>query len=85
MHRQDQRRAQALDHPAHAVGPHGQTTIDRHHQHIQAADLGIMRVRQLMMQMAEMADTQPGNLEDEDGIAVFLKRLIISPAVADVG
>ncbi|MNZ83840.1 hypothetical protein D3C78_1025800 [compost metagenome] len=44
-----------------------------------------MRIRQLMMQMAEMTDAQARNFEDEDGIAVFLKGFVIAPAVADIG
>ena len=56
MHRQNQCRPQPFDDPAHTVGAHGQPSIHWHHQHIQTPDFGILRFRQLIMQVPKVAD-----------------------------
>ena len=59
MHRQDHGGTQPLDDAAHAVGAQRQSAINRHHQNVQPSDFAVMRVRQFMMQVAEMGDAFP--------------------------
>ena len=81
--------AQALDDAAHAVGSHGQAAIHRHHDDIQPADLGVVRFRQFVVQVPEMADAETGDLEYEDRISVMLGATVaaanIRRDVADIG
>src|SRR6476659_7480352 len=82
VHRNHQRcleRVQHLNHPVEIerVGP-----VARHQHDIDPADLVELRLRQRVMEMAEMRDTQITDLEDENRIAVPFRAAIES---ADLG
>ena len=72
VHRQDDRRMQPVGDLAHVGQRLRHAAVDRHHDNVEPADGGVVGVLQPMVQMAEMADAQAGDLEDEDGVAVDL-------------
>jgi len=74
VHRDDQRRLERGQHFHHAVEIKRITAVDGRHDHVHAADLVKLLLRQRMMQMSEMRDAQIGNLEDKDRVAVTLGR-----------
>ena len=82
VHRQDQPGAQGFQHLHHAGHVHGVAAVDRHHHHVELADLGDLLVGQRVVQVAQVADAHAGDLEDEDGVAV---RDVAAAPVADVG
>ena len=72
VHRDHQRRLERLQHLDHAVGVERHRAVDRHEHGIEAADLVELLLVERVVQMAEMADAQIGDLEDEDRVAVPL-------------
>ncbi len=89
MHGQNERRTQSLDGSAHALSPHGQPAVHRHHDDVEAADFGEMGVGEFVMQVAEMTDAKTRDLEDEDRIPIGFKGAApaadIGRHVADIG
>ena len=79
--------AQPLGDLGDAVERHRIGAVDRHHHDVEPADRREMRVVELVMQMAEMADAEAGDLEDEDRVAVLDHRAAGTFAIiaADVG
>src|SRR3990167_7340759 len=72
--------ADHVDHQRHA---HGVGAVDRHHQHVDAAELVEMVRGQAVMQMAEMGDAEVAYGIDEDRVAVYAGRA--AAPVAGVG
>src|SRR5207247_1118471 len=70
-----------------AVERHGIAAVDRHHHDVEPADRREMAFVELVMQMPEMTDAEPADLEDEDRVAIldhFSVRIVAEKA-ADVG
>ncbi len=80
--RDDQRRLERGEHFHHAVEVERVITVDRRHDHVDAADGVELLLRQGVMQMAEMSDAHIGDFEDEDGIAVAFGA---AAPIADIG
>src|SRR5207342_786772 len=61
--------------------------VDRYHHDIEPADGGEMALVELVVQMAEMADAQARDLENEDRVAVLdhLAAGTLAVIAADVG
>ena len=87
MHRQHHGGAQPPRDVGDAVERHRVGAVDRHHHDVEPADRGEMGVVELVVQMAEMADAEAGDLEDEDRVAVpdHLAAGIVAVVAADVG
>src|SRR6185312_16680547 len=87
VHRQDDGGAQAPRDLGHAVQRHRIGAIDRHHQYVEPADRREMAVVELHMQMPEMADAEPGDLENENRVAVLdhVGAGMVAVEAADVG
>ena len=62
---------------------HGEGAVDRHHQHVDAAELVEMLLGQPVVQVAQMGDAEIGDGEDEDRVAVDARR--VGAPVAGVG
>ena len=87
MHRQHYGGLQALDDPGDAVERHRVGAVDRDHHDIEPADRGEVAVIELVVQMPEMADAEPGDLEDEDRVAIpdHLAAAAVAVIAPDVG
>src|SRR3954465_5790084 len=87
VHRQYHRGAQPLGDLGDAVERHGVGAVDRHHHDVEPPDLGKVAVVKLVVEMAEMADAEARDLEDEDRIAVadHVGAGIVAEIAADVG
>ena len=69
-------------HPDHRGGVEGDAAVDRRHHHVEPADRRELRLVGLVVEVAEMADAEAGDLEDEDRVAVLAHPV---EAAADVG
>src|SRR3954453_2756556 len=87
VHRQHDRGAQPLGDLGDAVERHGVGAVDRHHHDVEPPDLGKMAVVELVVKMAEMADAEARDLEDENGVAVtdHVGAGIVAEIAADGG
>src|SRR4029077_20609933 len=87
MHRQYDRGSQAFRDLRDAIERHGVSAVDRHHHDVEPPDLGKMAVVELVVQMAEMADAEARDLEDEDRVAVadHVRAGVVAEVTADIG
>src|SRR6201992_3299999 len=87
VHRQHHRRTQPFGDLGYSPQRQGVGAVDRHHHNVEPSDRRQMAVVERNMQVPEMADAQPGDLEDEDRIAVadHFAAGILAPVTTDIG
>ena len=65
MHGQDNGRPQTFEYLTGAQVTHRQSAINRNHDHIQPANLGIVIITQPVMQVAQVTDAQPADFKNK--------------------